>query len=76
MAHLLSMTKPSSGVHPIIMGETLYWLIGWVLCLSFHDAFATYFSLHQFGITTKGCCETIIHDIICILDLHLNLVIF
>jgi hypothetical protein len=26
MAHLLTMTKPLGGVHPIIMGETLYYL--------------------------------------------------
>jgi len=23
-AHLLAMTKPSNGIHPIVMGETLY----------------------------------------------------
>ncbi len=76
MAHLLTMTKLSSGVHPIIVGETLYWFTIYVLCLQFHDAFTTHFSLHQFGITTKGCCESIIHDIICILELHFNLFVF
>jgi len=44
--------------------------------LQFHHAFATHFSLHQFGVTTKCDCEITIHDIICILDLHLDLVIF
>jgi hypothetical protein len=33
VAHLLAMTKPSSGIHPITMGETLYELISHTLCL-------------------------------------------
>jgi hypothetical protein len=43
---LLTMTKPSSGVCFIVMGETLYWLTSRILCLQFCDAFATHFSLH------------------------------
>ncbi len=33
MAHFLTMTKPSSGVYPIIMGETMYRLTSYILCL-------------------------------------------
>jgi hypothetical protein len=32
-AHLLTMTKPSNGVHPITMGETLNRFTNGVLCL-------------------------------------------
>jgi hypothetical protein len=42
---------PSGGVCPIIMRETLYWLINHILCFQFHDTFATHFSLDQFRIT-------------------------
>ncbi len=75
VACLLTMTKPSSGVHPIVMGKSLYQLTSHVLCIQFHEAFATHFSPHQFGITTKGGCETIIHGIKCTLDLHPNWVV-
>jgi hypothetical protein len=33
MAYFLTMTKPSSGIHPIVVGETLYQLKSRVLCL-------------------------------------------
>jgi hypothetical protein len=57
------MTKPLGGIHPIVMEETLYRLTSYVLCLPFHEAFATHFSPHQFGVATKDSYETIIHDI-------------
>jgi hypothetical protein len=68
--YLLTMTKPSSEVHPIAMEETLYQFTNYILCLQFQDTFATHFSPHQFGVTTKGECEIIIHGIKCTLDLH------
>jgi hypothetical protein len=46
MASLLTMTKPFDGVHPIIMGETLYQFTSCAICFQFHDAFATHFSPH------------------------------
>jgi len=64
------MSKPWGGIHPITIRETLYILTSHILCLQFHDAFATHFSPHQFKITTKGGCEAIIHGIICTLDLQ------
>jgi hypothetical protein len=72
-ARFLTMTKPLNGVRPIVVGENLYKLISHNLCLQFHDAFATHFSLRQFGIATKGGYETIIHGIRCTLDLDLDL---
>jgi hypothetical protein len=45
------------------------------LCFKFHDAFTTHFSSHQFKVTMKGGCETVIHGIRCTLDLHLNWVV-
>jgi hypothetical protein len=69
------MTKPSSGVHPIVMREPLYQFTSHILCFQFYDAFATHFFLHQLGVITKGNCEVIIHDIKCTLNLHPNWVI-
>jgi hypothetical protein len=69
------MTKPLSGIRPITVGETLYQFTSHVLCLQFHDVFVTHFFPHQFGVTTKGGCETIIHGIWCTLNLHLNWVV-
>jgi hypothetical protein len=69
------MTKPLGGVRPIAMGEKLYGLTSCILCLQFHDAFVAHFSSHQFGIATKGGCKTMIHGIMCILDLHLDWVV-
>ncbi len=76
MAHLLAMTWASSGVCPIIMGETLYHLTSYILCFHIRDTFATHFSLHQFGVATKGDCEVVIHDIRCTMPLHLDWVVF
>ncbi len=46
VAHLLAMTKPSNGVCPIAMGETLYRFISHTLSLQFYEAFVTHFSPH------------------------------
>jgi hypothetical protein len=70
------MTKPSSGVYAFAIGETSYRFTSHVLCIQSHEIFATHFSSHQFGVTTKGGCEIIIHGIKCNLDLHLDMVIF
>jgi hypothetical protein len=66
------MIKPSNGVRPIVMGETLYRLTSRALYFQFRDAFATHFSPHPFGVATKGGCEIVIYDIKCTLDLHLD----
>jgi hypothetical protein len=71
-ARLLAKTKPSSEIHPIAMGETLYRFTSRALCFQIHEAFVTHFSPHQFGIASKGGYEIVIHDNICTLDLHLD----
>jgi hypothetical protein len=71
----LAMTKPLGGVRPIVMGEALYRFTNCVLYIQFCEAFVTHFSPHQFGVTTKGGCETIIHDIRCTLNFHPNRVV-
>jgi hypothetical protein len=70
-ARLLTLTKALGGVRPIVVGKILYQLMSYTLCLQFQNAFVTHFSPHQFGIVTKGGCETTIHGIRCILDIHL-----
>jgi hypothetical protein len=69
---LLTMTKPLGGVCPIVVGETLYQLTSHALCFQFCEVFVTHFFLHQFGVITKGGCESIIHSIRCTLDLHID----
>ncbi len=68
----LTMTKPSSEVRPIAVKRVVYQFTNRVICLQFCDVFASHFSPHQFKIATKGGCETIIHGIKCILNLHLD----
>jgi hypothetical protein len=67
---LLAMNKHLGEVRPITMGETLYRLISHALCLQFHETCVLHFSPHEFGVTTKGGYETVIHYIRCTLDLH------
>ncbi len=74
ITHILAMIKPSGGVHPIIMGITLYQLTSRVLCLQFYEIFTTHFFSHQFGVAIG--CEVIIHDTKCTLNLHPNWVVF
>jgi hypothetical protein len=70
------MTKPLSGIRPITVRETLYRFTSHALCLQFRNAFATHFFPHEFGIATKGGCETVIHGIQSNLDFHFNWVVF
>ncbi len=46
MVRLLTMTKPSRGVHPIALGETIFRLTGYALCFQFREVFASHFSPH------------------------------
>jgi hypothetical protein len=69
-ACFLAMTKPSNGVRPILIWETLYRFTSHVLCFQFCNIFATRLSPHQFEVATKGECEAIIHGIKCTLDFH------
>jgi hypothetical protein len=51
------MTKPSNGVRPIAVKETLYQLISCALCFQICETFATHFSPHQFRVAIKGGYE-------------------
>jgi hypothetical protein len=73
---LLTMTKPSSEVRPIVMSKTLHQLTTCTLFVQFREDFATHISPHQFGVTTKGGFETIIHNIRCTLNLYPDWVAF
>ncbi len=74
-AHHLTMIKSLGGIRPIAMGEAIYRFTNHTLCFQFHETFVTHFCPHQFGVTTKCGCETVIHNIKCTLDLHLDWVI-
>jgi hypothetical protein len=63
------------GIRSIAVGERLYQFTSHYLCLQFCNTFVTHLSPHQFGIKAKKNCKKIIHDIKCILDLHLDWVI-
>ncbi len=40
------------------------------LVIRFKDTFAKHFSPHQFGVAMSGKCETIVHEVKAMLDLH------
>ncbi|KAL2651228.1 hypothetical protein R1flu_019356 [Riccia fluitans] len=69
-SRLLSLEKPSRGVQPIAEGEVLYRLVARSLGFQFWEALADHFSPLQFGMAARGGCETIIHGLRAILDLH------
>ncbi len=74
-AHLLAITKLSSKVHPIVVGEVMYRFTNCTLYLQFCDVFVKHFSSNQFEVATKGDCEVVIHGIQCTLDLYPNWVV-
>ncbi|KAL2620674.1 hypothetical protein R1flu_000879 [Riccia fluitans] len=69
-SRLLALEKPSGGVRPIDVGEVLYRLVARTLGFQFREALADHFSPLQFGVATRGGCETIIHGLHATLDLH------
>jgi hypothetical protein len=74
VARFLAMMKLLNGIHPIVMGKTLYQFTNHVLCFQFMLN-PTHFSSHKFGVATKGECEQIIYAIKCTLDFHSNWVV-
>ncbi|KAL2649352.1 hypothetical protein R1flu_017480 [Riccia fluitans] len=74
-SHLLALEKPSGGVRPIAVGEILYRLVASSLGFQFWEALADHFSPLQFGVATRGGCETIIHGLRATLDVHPDCVI-
>jgi hypothetical protein len=50
-------------------------LIAHTLIIQFKDTFAEHFSPHWFGVATLGMCETMVHGVRPILNLHLEWVV-
>ncbi|KAL2650793.1 hypothetical protein R1flu_018921 [Riccia fluitans] len=67
---LLAIEKDSGGVRPIAIGEALYRLVARSLSLQFRATFSDHFEPWQFGVATRGGCETIVHGLQAIVDLH------
>ncbi|KAL2653713.1 hypothetical protein R1flu_021841 [Riccia fluitans] len=74
-SRLLSLEKPSGGVRPIVVGEVLYQLVACTLGFQFREALADHFSPLQFGVATRGGCETMNNGLGATLDLHPDWVI-
>ncbi|KAL2613331.1 hypothetical protein R1flu_025023 [Riccia fluitans] len=67
---ILALEKPSGGVRPIAVEEVLYRLVACTLGFQFWEDLADHFLPLQFGVATRGACETIIHGLCATLDLH------
>ncbi|KAL2643392.1 hypothetical protein R1flu_010979 [Riccia fluitans] len=67
---LLAIEKDSGGVRPIAEGEALDRLVARSLSLQFRATFSDHFEPWQFGVATRGGCETIVHGLRATLDLH------
>ncbi len=59
-------------VCPIMIGEMTCRLVAHILAIQFRDIIAEHFNCHQFGVTTHGGCETMVHDVWVMLNLHLD----
>jgi hypothetical protein len=71
----LSIRKQFEGICPIAIGEVTYRSVAYTLAIRFKDILAEHFSPHQFGVTTHGGCETMVHNIQIMLNLHPNWVV-
>jgi hypothetical protein len=58
-----------------VIGKVTYHLVVHILAIQFRDTLMEHFNLHQFGVTTYGNCETIVHDVQMMLNLHPNWVV-
>jgi hypothetical protein len=72
VSRLLSLVKPFSGIHPIVVEKVFYWLVSKDLCLQFHDVFAFHLSPYQFGVVVKSDCEVMVYGIWATMDAHSN----
>jgi hypothetical protein len=65
------LEKQFGGIRPIVISEVTYQLIAHRLIIQFKDIFTEHFNPHQFGVTTCGGCEIMVHNIRKMLDLVL-----
>jgi hypothetical protein len=57
------------------IGEVIYWLIAHTLAIQFKDTFTKHFNPHQFKVAMLRKCETMVHVVKTMLDLHLEWVV-
>ncbi len=69
------LEKQFGGICPIVINEVTYYLVARTLAIWFRDTLVKHFSLYQFGGMIHGKCETIVHGIQMMFDLHLNWVV-
>ncbi len=62
-------------IRPIVIGEVTYCLVVHTLTIQFKDTIVKHFSPHQFGVVIHDGCETMIHGVRVMLDLHVNWVV-
>ncbi len=67
---LLVLKKQYGSICPIVIDEVTYPLIACTLVIYFIDIFTEHFSLHQFGVTICGGCDTMVYGVWVMLDLH------
>jgi len=75
VSRLLSLVKPFSGIHPIVVEEVFYWLVSKNLCLQFHDVITFHLSPYQFGVVVRSGCEAMVYGIWATMDAHSNWVV-
>ncbi len=66
------LEKQFGGICPIVINEVTYCLVARTLAIQFKGTLVKHFSLYQVGVVTHGECETVVHGIQMMLDLHLN----
>jgi hypothetical protein len=69
------LEKQTKGVWPVVIRKVIYQLVTRTLAIQFKDTFVKHFTPHQFGVATLSRCETVVHGIRAMLDLHLEWVV-
>ncbi len=54
------------------IGKVTYWLVTYIFAIYCRDTFVEHFNPHKFGVVTWGRCETVVHKVCVMLDLHLD----
>jgi hypothetical protein len=57
------LEKQSRGICPIMISEVTCRLVAHILIIQFRDTLVKHLNCHQFGVTTHGGCETMVHGI-------------
>jgi len=58
-----------------VINEVTYRLVAHILAIQFKDTLVEHFNPHQFDVTICGRCETVVHDVQTMLNLHPNWVV-